>query len=81
MDPNAVPISIAASEMKSRARPNNPTSAIASAAGANGRLVEMVGMMPHASNIQPNTMYGVNRKIGLALWATTLSLWNSLCNM
>ncbi len=53
--PNAVPISIAASEMKTRARANRPTSAIASAAGASGRSVDSVGMIAQASTMQPNT--------------------------
>ena len=54
--PKAVPMSIAASEMKTRASANRPTSAIASAAGASGRSVDRVGMMPQASTMAPNTM-------------------------
>jgi len=49
-------MSMAASEMKSRARPNRPTRAMASAAEAIGRLVDSVGMMRLASSMQPNTM-------------------------
>ena len=41
--PNAVPMSIAASEMNTRASANSPTSAIASAAGDSGRSVDSVG--------------------------------------
>ena len=54
--PNEVPMSIAASEMKSRATPKRPTSAMASAAVAIGRFVDSVGMMREASSMQPNTM-------------------------
>ena len=57
-------MSMAASEMKSRAMPKSPTRAMASAAGASGRLVDSVGMIIAASSMQPNTMYGVRRKIG-----------------
>ena len=42
--------------MNTRASANRPTSAIASAAGASGRSVDRLGMMPHASSMQPNTM-------------------------
>ncbi len=52
--PKAVPMSIAAREMKTRARPNRPTSAMASAAGASGRSVDSVGMIEQASTMQPN---------------------------
>ena len=52
--PNAVPISIAASEMNTRASANTPTSAITSAAGENGRSTAMIGMMAAASHMQPN---------------------------
>ena len=52
--PKAVPMSMAASEMNTRARANRPTSAIASAAGARGRSVDSVGMMAQASTMQPN---------------------------
>src|SRR3546814_10868382 len=41
--PNAVPISIAASAMNTRANANRPTSAIASVAGDHGRAVDTVG--------------------------------------
>ncbi len=51
--PKAVPMSIAASEMKIRARANRPTRAIASAAGASGRSVDSVGTMALASSMQP----------------------------
>ena len=53
--PNAVPMSIAASEMKTRASANRPTSAIASAAGDSGRSVDSVGMIALASTMQPKT--------------------------
>ncbi len=53
--PKAVPTSIAASEMKTRASANRPTRAIASAAGASGRSVDTVGMIEQASAMQPNT--------------------------
>ena len=53
--PNAVPMSIAASEMNTRASANRPTSAIASAAGASGRSVASVGTIAQASTMQPNT--------------------------
>ena len=49
-------MSIAASEMKTRASANRPTSAIASAAGDSGRSVDSVGMIEQASAMQPNTM-------------------------
>ena len=54
--PNAVPMSIAASDMKTRATANRPTSAMASAAGASGRSVDRLGTMPQASTMTPNTM-------------------------
>ncbi|MNT43259.1 hypothetical protein D3C72_1797200 [compost metagenome] len=54
-DPKAVPTSIAASEMKTRASANRPTRAIASAAGASGRSVDTVGTIEQASAMQPNT--------------------------
>jgi hypothetical protein len=53
--PNEVPMSIAASEMKTRASAKMPTSATASATGASGRSVDSVGMMAQASTMQPNT--------------------------
>ncbi|MNR62979.1 hypothetical protein D3C85_1851410 [compost metagenome] len=56
-----MPTSIAASEMNTRASANNPTSAIASAAGESGRSVDSVGMMALASSMQPNTTYGASR--------------------
>ena len=55
MLPKAVPTSIAASEMNTRARAKRPTSAIASAAGASGRLVDSVGMIIAASSMQAKT--------------------------
>ena len=54
MLPKAVPTSMAASEMKTRAVANSPTRATASAAGASGRSVDSVGMMAQASTMQPN---------------------------
>ncbi len=53
--PKAVPTSMAASEMKTRASANSPTSAMASAAGASGRSVDKVGMIEQASTMQPKT--------------------------
>jgi hypothetical protein len=78
--PKAVPMSIAASEMNTRASANRPTSAIASAARDSGRSVESVGTMEHASAMQPNTMYGAERNIDEACSAITDSLLNSLCS-
>ena len=77
-EPNAVPMSIAASAMNTRASANRPTSAIASAARANGRSVASDGTIAAAQHIAPNTMYGVIRKIADAFSATTASLTNSL---
>ncbi len=51
MLPKAVPMSIAASEVNRRASAKTPTSAIASAAGASGRLVDSVGTIMHASSM------------------------------
>jgi hypothetical protein len=62
--PKEVPTSIAASEMKMRARPKTPTSAMVSAAGAKGRSVDSVGMMAQASTMQPNTTKGAKRNSG-----------------
>jgi hypothetical protein len=53
--PKAVPISIAASAMNARASAKTPTSAIASAAEASGRLVDSVGTMLHARTIAAKT--------------------------
>ena len=53
--PNAVPTSIAASDMNTRAVASRPTSAIASAAGVNGRRVPIDGMIAAATTIVPNT--------------------------
>jgi hypothetical protein len=53
--PNAVPTSIAASAIATRASANRPTRAITSAAGANGRSVATSGTMLAASTIQANT--------------------------
>src|SRR5438552_17540354 len=75
-DPNAVPMSIAASAMNTRAAANNPTSAIESAASANGRSVASDGMIAAAQHIAPNTTYGASRKIGDACSATTASFMN-----
>ncbi len=55
-EPNAVPMSIAASAMKTRASANRPTSAIASAARANGRSVASDGTIAAAQHIAPKTM-------------------------
>ena len=54
--PKAVPTSIAANEIKTRASANKPTNAMASAAGDKGKSVDKVGMMALASNIQPKTI-------------------------
>ncbi len=54
--PNAVPMSMAASEMKNRAAASSPTSAIASATEVNGRRVPMEGMIAAAVTINPKTM-------------------------
>ena len=56
MVPKEVPMSMAASEMNTRASANRPTSAMASAAGASGRSVDSVGTIELASTMQPNTM-------------------------
>ena len=77
-EPNDVPMSIAAREMKTRASANRPTSAIASAARANGRSVASDGTIAAAQHIAPNTTYGIVRKIGDAFSATTASFVNSL---
>ena len=58
--PKAVPTSIAASDTNTRASANSPTSAIASAAGANGRSVASDGTIAAASPMQPNRMYGAS---------------------
>src|SRR5512143_4249796 len=69
--PNDVPMSIAASEMNTRASANSPTSAMASAASDSGRSVDSVGMIEQASAMQPNTMYGAARNSAEACSATT----------
>ncbi len=48
-------MSIAASDMKTRAVASRPTSAIASAAVVKGRRVPIEGMMAAATTIAPNT--------------------------
>ena len=53
--PKEVPMSIAASAENTRARANTPTSAMMSAAGANGRSVASTGTIPAASHMQPNS--------------------------
>ena len=77
-EPKAVPMSIAASDMNTRASAKRPTSAMASAARANGRSVASDGTIAAAQHIAPNTTYGVRRKIGDAFSATTASFANSL---
>jgi len=72
--PKDVPTSKAASDMKTRAVANSPTSAIASAAFENGRRVPSDGTMAAAQVIAPNTTYGARRKNGEALTASTASL-------
>ena len=54
-EPNAVPMSMAASDMKTRAIARSPTSAIASAAERKGRPVPIEGMTAAAATIAPNT--------------------------
>ena len=54
--PKAVPMSIAASEMNTRATANTPTSAITSAAFENGKSTARIGMMADANHMQPNTI-------------------------
>ncbi len=76
--PNAVPMSIAASDMKTRAIASSPTSAIASAAERNGRPVPIEGITAAAATIVPKTTYGAMRNNGEASAAITASLWNSL---
>ncbi len=76
--PKAVPMSIAASDMKTRAIANRPTSAIASAAERNGRPVPIEGITAAAATIAPKTTYGAMRNSGEASAAITASLWNSL---
>jgi hypothetical protein len=49
-------MSIAASAMNTRANANRPTSAIASAALANGSAVASDGTIAAAQHIAPNTM-------------------------
>ncbi len=78
MLPKAVPMSIAASDMNTRAVANSPTSAMASAAVPNGSRVLTEGMMAAATTIVPNTMYGVKMNRREAGSATAASLWNSL---
>ena len=76
--PKAVPTSIAASDMNTRAVASRPTSAIASAAGVNGSRVPIEGMIAAAITMAPNTTYGASRNSGEAFSAITASLWNSL---
>ncbi len=71
-------MSIAASAMNTRASANSPTSAIASAARANGRSVASDGTIAAAQHIAPKTTYGAARNIGDAVLATTASFVNSL---
>jgi len=54
--PKAVPISMAASDMKTRAVASSPTSAIASATCVSGSRVPIEGMMPAATTIAAKTM-------------------------
>ena len=53
--PKEVPMSIAASAENTRASANTPTSAMMSAAGANGRPVASTGTIPAASHMHPNS--------------------------
>ena len=71
-------MSIAASDMKTRAIAKSPTSAIASAAELNGRPVPIEGMIAAAATMAPKTTYGAMRNSGEAVSAITASLWNSL---
>ena len=70
-------MSIPASAVKKRAIAKRATRAITSAVAASGRSVEMMGMMPPASTVTPNTRYGVNRKIHEAFSASTTSFDSS----
>ena len=54
-EPNAVPTSIAASDMKTRAVAKSPTRAIASAARENGRRVLIEGMTAADTSMVPKT--------------------------
>ena len=54
-EPKAVPMSMAASEMNTRASAKMPTSAIASAAGENGRSVPRIGTIAAARTMQANS--------------------------
>ena len=78
IEPNEVPMSIAASAMNTRASANRPTSAMASAARANGRSVASEGTIAAAQHIAPKTRYGAIRNSGDAFAATTASFMNSL---
>jgi hypothetical protein len=78
MVPKAVPMSMAASDRKTREVANRPMRAIASAARANGRSVASDGMIAAARTIVPNKMYGVRRKSGDASVASAASLSKSL---
>ena len=78
--PNAVPTSIAASDMKTRAVANSPTSAIASAASENGRRVPIEGMIAAAHTMVPNTTYGATRNSGEALRGEHRVLVKELAN-
>ena len=54
--PNAVPMSIAASEMNTRASAKMPTSTITSTAGDSGMSVAITGTSAAASHMQANRM-------------------------
>ena len=53
--PNAVPMSMAASDMNTRATASSPTRAIASAAVVNGSPVPIDGMIAAAATMAPKT--------------------------
>ena len=80
-EPKAVPTSMPASAIKTRARAKRPTSAMASAAGEKIRSVDSVGTMADAKAMQEKMMYGAQRNSDEALWASTTSFWNSLCSV
>jgi len=54
--PKAVPMSIAASDMNTRAVASSPTSAIASATCVRGSRVPIEGMIPAATTMAAKTM-------------------------
>ena len=78
MLPKAVPMSMPARAVNTRASANSPTSAMTSAACANGRSVESEGMMAAATTMMPISRYGTTRNSAVASCASTASLRSSL---